>query len=454
MNEYNLYRRVPVWMQHILIGLKARSKERKRLNRSFCTQMYQQLLVSQYWSAEQIRAYQDTYVQLIVREAIEQVPYYQKLSKSLGLDAQDIKGVSDLQFLPVLEKSILRGNETEFVNPGIPSSRLIRGTTSGTTGTPLKLYYTRETFSKRWAFELRLRNWAGLKQVYHPRRAVFTGKDFIPQETKQAVYWRYARPLNSLMCSSYHISSQTARHYAQALARFAPEFIDGFPSALTALARICLHKGYPLPRVQAIRVSAEVLTEADRACLEQAFQAPVFNQYGSSESSIFCSDNPQGEMLIHPEFGHVEILPDGQILTTSFMNPVMPLIRYRIGDCVQLAGEGSSTALGRHFPRLQAVLGRADDVLNIRGKRIARLGGIWQDLDGLIESQIVLAGSDLLQLNLVVDERFKKPAYQRLIRERLHKKIGADIQVEFAYMDKIPRGENGKFKAIKNSIIG
>jgi len=262
-----------------------------------------------------------------------------------------------------------------------------------------------------------------------------------------------------LLLSTSDIRIDSARKYAEAMVKWNPEFIDGYPSSISVLAKLCLENNIELPKVKAIRVSAETLFEEDRKIIESAFQAKVFNQYGSSESSCFCSDNEYGQMLIHPEYGIFEVLREsedttagygeqGRVVTTSFMNPVMPLIRYELGDIVVKSDEKPRSLNGGHFEVLDTVCGRIDDVLFIEGiGYLGRLDPVFKNIEGIIEAQIILESKNEMNIQFVPDTGYKEST-TLLLEQNLRKKVGHDIQIRFEKRERIPRGPNGKFKAV------
>lgn len=453
-NKENIYGRLPLFLQNLIISYKGYEFENKRVNKSLALEHYKFLLESQFWSEEQILRYQTLMLQNILKEAFLNVPYYIELSKNTNLDYRDIKTLEDLKYLPILEKKHIRGNEQQFIHKNIKSRNLLRTNTSGTTGTPMKLYYTKNSFSMRWAFELRLRKWAKLDNIYHPRRVQFTGRDIVPNNWKNNVIWRYNKPSNTLHCSTSHINQKTVKHLSKAIKDFQPEFIDGYPSAISTLARLCIEKGYLLPKVNAVRVSAETLFDEDRIVIEEAFQAKVFNQYGSSESSCFGCDNEHGEMLIHPEFGVFETKDFKntgeevrEVITTSFMNPNMPLIRYRLGDLVKI-GKKNSSSHGKNFLHIESVVGRTDDILFIPNIGfIGRLDPVFKGIEGIIEAQILLEKNNVMIVKIVPNDDFTKYQKKEFLNN-IRKKVGNSINIKFSYVKEIERGPNGKFKSV------
>lgn len=460
MDLKKVYDNSPLLLQHLMLSIKGLQAENSRINKKETLEHLDFLLKSQYWSKDEIINYQNQQLQMIMKEAFDNVPYYIDLSKKTGLDYRDIKTQDDLKLLPVLKKENIRGNEKNFINKN--AVNILNGSTSGSTGSPMKLFFTKESFSKRWAFELRLRQWAALKDAYEPRRVQFTGRDFIDKNNDKKVFWRYNYFLNTMHVSSFYINYDTAPALAAAIVKYKPEFIDGYPSSIAMLAKICLEKSIPLPGVKAVRVSAELLCDEDRRLIETAFSCKVFNQYGSAESSIFACDNEFGEMIISPEYGVTEILDangnevsageKGSVITTSFMNPNMPLIRYSLGDIVE-KGSVISSKYGSNFERINYVDGRNDDVIFIKGKGyISRLGFLVKGMDSIYESQVVLEKGDLVNVRIVPTPKFNKDEENKLFKQ-LEKILGQEVAIKITVVKEIAKGPNGKFKYVINNTL-
>ena len=452
-----LYRISPVWTQDALVSAKGWLNETRRIDRAVAQKHYQLLLESQYWSESDLAAFQLSELRSLLDYSFKSVPYYRELSNRLNMRAQDFKSLDDLSNLPTLSKQQVRGNERQFIADEFAQKRLLRAFTSGTTGTPLSLYSRPEFFARRWAFELRLRNWAGLENPEKPRRAQFTGQT-ICAPTEKSRFWRRNIPGNSLLLSTIHISKTTAEAYATALMDFAPDFIDGYPSAISLLARICREHDYALPRVRAIRVSAETLFPEDMKVIEDAFQGKVFNQYGASESACFCSFNKHQEMVVHPEFGILEVLDSagrksaynecGTVVTTAFVNRAMPLVRYELGDSISLSSSKPSCPEGAGFQRVNEVQGRNDDSIAIPGVgEVGRMDTIFKGLTGIVEAQIVRHEPDRMVVYVAKDGNWNSESHRRLL-SKLRAKVGAEIRLDIELVDSIKRGPNGKFRAV------
>src|SRR5438045_1385471 len=100
----------------------------------------------------------------------------------------------------------------------------------------------------------------------------------------------------------------------------------------------------------AVHTNAEPLLTGQREAIAAAFRCPVRETYGMAETVAAASECPNGTLHQWPEFGHVEIMPDGELICTGLLNSDMPLIRYRVGDRGNPPANGGACACGRSLP--------------------------------------------------------------------------------------------------------
>jgi phenylacetate-CoA ligase len=415
---------------------------------------------SQFWSEDQFTSHQSPQLRELLTHAFTSVPHYIDLRRQLQCDPEDFRTVEDLRRLPILEKQQLRGSEPRFRSTKYPDGICNSCHTSGTTGTPITTFETRASFARRWAFVARLRNWAGVSNPFYPRRAQFTGRD-ITSGKRKPIYWRRNYPGNALLLSTTNISRDSVAGYAKALREFRPELVEGYPSALRILARMAATEGHDLPKVRAVIVSSETVSDATRTEIEAAFGCRSYNQYAASEPSCFWCDCEHGVMHENSEYGMSEILDEngndvgpgehGEVVVTSFLNPAMPLIRYRLGD-IAVRGSKTRCSCGRSMPRIESVLGRRDDVLTIPGRgHIGRMDPVFKGVTKIIESQIVQDSFERIRVLVVPAEGYSSEVEHKL-RTNIVKKVGADITVDIIKVAAIPRGANGKFRSVVSHV--
>lgn len=455
----SLYAHAPRWAQNLMVSGQGFMHNHRRWDVNLGRRFLAELLDSQWWDEQQFLEDQNRRLKEFVHRAAARVPFYTELFRKHGIDPDSIQTIEDLSRLPILEKRAIREQPTGFLDGGKVRSSWNRLFTSGTTGSPLDLYSSRESFTRIWSFVFRLRSWAGLTDPIFPRRVQFTGRDIVPDKQIHAngVFWRHNIPGNALLMSTSHLSQETVPAYVAAMRSFGPELIDGYPSALTIVARIARAIGLVLPRPRAIITSAETLHPEDRADIEQGFGCAVFDQYASSDTAAFICNCEHGSLHINPEFGVCEILtPDGtparegeegEIVATSFCNTEQVFIRYRIGD-LAVAGPSTPCECGRRMPRVEAITGRVDDVLYVPDRGwLGRFDPIFKGLRGIHEAQIVQESLDLIRIKIVAAADFDAAAEAALV-VNLRRKVGMSVALEVERVREVPRGPNGKFRSV------
>lgn len=454
MKMYDLYSRVPVALQELLLSAYGARLRWQRYGRGHA-KMLTALQQTEYADASQIHALQRASLSSLLSHAAATVPYYRRLGMSSRTSTDQ-----DLRNWPILEKQTVRAEQNALLSDGFDPEKLISVNTSGTTGTPITIKCTREALQKNYAFFERSKRWAGVGSG--ARVATFAGRPIVPEKAA-APYWRRNYSSNTLLMSSYHVGYATAPAYLGALTEFAPDLIDSYPSAVDALARYILDTGASAPSPRAIITSSETLDDAARARLEQAFTCDVYDQYGAAEMATYVTQCKSHVYHVNPEFGILELLDDdgrqvsegetGQMVATGFLNSAMPLIRYATGDYAE-RGPDAMCECGRSFPRISRIGGRMDDVvITPDGNRIGRLDPIFKGLDGVSESQIVQDAADHLTIELVPLRQLDATQLESLQRE-LRLRVGARMRLDIRLVESIPRTKSGKRRLVVNMIHG
>jgi phenylacetate-CoA ligase len=454
-----VYGHSPIWLQNLMISAQGFAFNHGRLDVGLGRVFLSELRASQWWTVDRFEAYQNEKLREHITYAAKNVPHYADLFKKEGIDPASIRSREDLARIPLLEKSTVRENPTRFLRGGKPSRSWNEFFTSGTTGSPIKLYSSRESFSRVWSFVFRLREWADLDDGLFPRRIQFTGRDIVPDKkiSARGVYWRTNLPGNALLMSTTHLSQESVPAYVNAMNDFKPELVDGYPSAILIVARVARALGLELPQPKAIITSAETLFDSHRREIEAAFGCRVFNQYAASDTSSFICDCEHGTLHVNPEFGICEILnengkpakpgEEGEIVATSFCNKEQVLIRYRIGDRA-IQGPRDTCACGRFMPRVQEITGREDDTLFIPGRGfVGRFDPVFKGVTGIYEAQIIHESLDTLKVKLVPAIDFDPEAEHNLLTN-LRLKVGSQIAIVIEKAHELPRGPNGKFRSV------
>ena len=322
-------------------------------------------------SRDEIAALQLTRMRATLNRAYENVAHYKRRFDDAGVSPADLKSLGDLARFPFTVKDDLRLNYP-FELFAVPRKRVIRiHASSGTTGIPTVVGYTRAD----------LDTWAGL--VARCLRAAGVR----PGDMVQVAYGYglftgglgFHGGAEKLGCTVIPASGGFTERQVGMIRDFEPRVIAATPSYMLALAdefeRVRMD-----PRRSSLQIGmhgAEPWTEAMRQEIEARFAMQAIDNYGCSEAigpgvSVECVESKDGlhiwedhfyPEIVDPETGAV--LPDGEpgeLVITSLTKEACPIIRYRTRDLTRLL-----PGTARSMRRMQRVAGRNDDMLIIRG---------------------------------------------------------------------------------------
>jgi phenylacetate-CoA ligase len=449
-----IYSRLPVSLQNAAISLYGMKLRKLRYGGSY-PQIAKEVAESQHLDAHQMRKLMETRLRALLQNAFVHVPYYRNLARENGINYQDADLTSFAQLIPTLSKQVVRNAPEGFVSTAIPPDQLTYINTSGSSGSPLPVATTRTAIQRNYAFFARYLAWHGVDPKDHG--VTFAGRLLVPMSQAKPPFWRYNRAMDTLLCSSYHLSEEWLGEYVRAIAEFRPKFIDSYPSALATLATYMNRNGLAQKiRPKVIITSSETLLDSQREEIERAFGCPIRDHYGCAEMAALITQCERGTYHVNPDFGIVEILREdgtpceigevGDICCTGFVNGAMPLIRYLIGDRAETIA--NNCACGRAFPAIGRLHGRMDDVIvTPDGRQVGRLDPAFKGGSGIREAQIVQTHIDRIRVLVVPDAAFTKDVAESLKKE-LQRRLSEDMQITIETVAAIPRQRNGKFRSV------
>ena len=201
----SIYAQLPVWLQNVAVSVQGAIYQRQRFGQAFRDE-YALLKGTEMAPPLQLELLQTARLKRMLAHASACVPFYRSSIESnhpARLRAGDWSAFHDI---PITEKSDLRRDPLQFCAGGSYQKGWIPWHTSGTTGTPLTLYYERAAVSRQYAYVERYREQAGVSRF--ERRAQFTGNMIVPGD-RPSSYWRYDIANRALMLSTVHLNSET-----------------------------------------------------------------------------------------------------------------------------------------------------------------------------------------------------------------------------------------------------
>lgn len=450
-----IYYQLPVGLQNVFLstyGLYLLKIRHGKQYFDFLRQIKGHLSLSK----EEIEEIQWKLFSNLLADSQKYVPYYREVLKDISV--QEIKCIDDLQKLPLLEKEVLRTSPESLIDERYEKKKLLVVHTTGTTGTPLKIYCTPEIIKKNYAFYSRFLQQAGIN--YLGKRATFGGRIVVPHAQDKPPFWRYSFFQKNILFSSYHLTEKNIPSYITALRKIQPEYIDTYPSSLFTIAKYAQQQGISLEGItMAITTSAETLFAEQRKVIEDVFGVKIFDQYGAAEMCVFVGQCSHGSYHVHSDYAIIEFIredgspanpgEEAEVVCTGLINSVMPLIRYRIGDRAVLSDR--QCECGSHFPVVEKIIGRADDViLTPDGRRIGRLSPVLKGFP-VKEAQYRQKVIDEIDIFFVKDQGFNVDTENKIIIE-LKKRLGDKIKINIYYVEVIERSKGEKLKSIISEL--
>jgi phenylacetate-CoA ligase len=435
-------------------------RERRRRHGAYYSRYFQGLENSQGWNTQQLLEHQWRSLKGFLVHAGKNSPYYTALFDQYGFSPERMTSPAEMARLPILSKPVFRDNLSRIISGNFVTAQAHWVQTGGTTGFGLRFPETWECFQREYAFRFHNYHCGGIE--LGDRWAICAGHPVANSNRTRPPFWVRDYSNNWLLMSSFHLTEANLRSYVDALARFQPDMIGGYPSSVYLLA--LANEAYGR-RVQpkAVFTSSETLLDFQRKLIETSFDCKAYTYYGNGERSAFIAECQKGRLHLKLEYSLVEFLDDSgeyakpgtsaRMICTGFGNYATPLVRYDIGDVVVVA-EDQRCECGRGGILLDQLVGRIEDyVITPDGRFVgpAGLSLVFKEEWNVRMAQIVQQDLCRILIRIV-----REPAYTRadeaLILKEARLRLGSLIAIEFEYVNDIPRSRAGKFPFVVSKL--
>ncbi len=388
--------------------------------------------------------------------ASENSLFYKEKYSAVGLNPKNVRYLKDWEKIPILKREEIRQNVDRLLTCSPKEKYLGKSTTGGTTGAPLTVYTDKRI--PREALAWRMLNWWGI----HPW-------------DNGAYLWRMRHrpglhsflnhlawfPTQKFRFDCTFIDQMGTEAFIKSFNRLKPPLLQGYTGAIAQLAIYLLEHPQQIHSPKAIWVTSSPLGKLQRQQIELAFQAPVYDQYGSCEVPHMAAQcAAKGPLHIHYDAVHLEFVDDnnkpvpcgemGRILVTDLENFSFPLIRYENGDTGRaLPGKCDC---GINLPIMDAVAGRQSDILilpdgsTINGEYLTT---IFDDFPEAIRQFQVKQDIDYnIMINYIPNPTFAEfDSVIKRIEKDFIAKVKSKVGVTFRPVDKI-ENDRGKTRFI------
>jgi phenylacetate-CoA ligase len=414
---------------------------------------------SQWLKPQEMKAYQEEKLRQLVVHSYYHVPFYREMFDSRGLKPEDIRTIKDLERLPIMDKGIVRENlHMGLLSNSHDKRRILRVTTSGSTGEPFTIYAEKKQLEMRAAATVRAMEWTGWRfgdsqvRLWHKHLGMKSSE--VLKEQLDAFFMRRH------FIPAYEISENNLGTFLEEVMRHKPVLLDGYAESYNIISQYLRKGGYKGHKPRGIISSGQTLPLQSRQRIEEAFGCKVYDKYGAREFAggiaYQCSEQAENYHVV-AECSIIEIVDKdgkavrpgemGTVLVTELNNYALPLIRFKLGDFAIAVDQNTACPCGRGLPligpiqgRIQATIVGADKQL-IPGTFFARL---FADYDYAIRQfQVEQYELGKVTLKIVKANRYTDDVLKRVLAE-IHRHLGKDIEVSVEFVDVIHLGRTGK----------
>ena len=386
-----------------------------------------------------LKALQFKRLQAVLERVYNNVPFYKASFEKAGVTPESVKSLDDLQLLPFTTKQDMR-DSYPYGLFAAPLEEIVRiHASSGTTGKPTVVGYTRKDIDT-WS-ELMARSFvaAGAHKgdIIHNAYGygLFTGG--------LGAHYGAER----LGASVIPISGGNTKRQIMIMQDFGSTVLTCTPSYSLFMAEEAKSEGINFQNLK-LRVGifgAEPWSEAMRGEIEEKLNLAAIDIYGLSEImgpgvAIECIEAKKGlhiwedhfiPEIINPETGQCLAEGEqGELVITTITKQGIPLIRYRTRDITSLTYE--PCLCGRTHARITRMSGRSDDMLIIRGVNVfpSQIESILVGIEGVEPHYLLVVDRqdnlDTLEVQVEVDEQLFSDEIKVL--QRLSRRIEKEIK--------------------------
>ena len=370
------------------------------------------LMQSDFMKREDLQKLQQKRLQTLLVHAKKYSPYYAKVLEDTEVENFSLK---DITKLPILDKQTLRSELKEIENNPF-NEKAFASSTSGSTGESMKFIRNLDWDGASRAVQIRGFSWYGIKPWM--KNLYFWG--FNASWKKLIVIRLLDFLVNRKRIFSY--DDETMQKTEKFL--HGANYIEGYSSAIFTMAQYFSKQGKKFDNIKMVKGTSEKIYDAYQKPVNDVFGTRLISEYGSAEAGIIAFECPEGKMHIAMENVIVEEL-DNKILVTNLFSFSLPIIRYDLGDYIELAKE-KVCSCGREHQVINEVTGRVGT--NIEGykssypalylyyvfKNISLGYGInvgynsCQDKEGKLNINVVYEGDEEEQLRKYINEEVEK----------------------------------------------
>ncbi|SHE64491.1 phenylacetate-CoA ligase [Psychroflexus salarius] len=398
-----------------------------------------------YYNSSNFNNHKNDKLNALLRYAVTNSSFYTSYAKYKNFDE-----------IPVLKKEHIKENYEKFISKNFEKSKLYTGSTSGSTGSPLRFFYSQQKKDIRQAELIFFNKWAGYEVgMKHALNAIGS----------------YKSKLKLFLQNEYLIDpSKIDKHFLIAFKKIIVDknvkFYIGYPSVIREIASYCQQlKLTPKDfRLKGIISTGEPLDEYTRELAQNIFGCKVLSRYSSLEFGVLAHEcSEENSFHLNDVDYHIEVFDlekdiplekpgVGRLIITDLYNYAFPLIRYEIGDLAEISK--LNCKCGKNGRVLKSLNGRiVDSLIDSEGRKLSygHINMLMFPFQDKVE-RFQFVQESLTEINLKIQTKANPNQFNDL-RSHLINEFGKKIKLHISFVTFIDAFKSGKKPFIVNKVL-
>jgi phenylacetate-CoA ligase len=309
---------------------------------------YEKLKYNESLEKDEILEIQQKKLFELIKFAKKHSPYWTSLLKDLDFDSEIF--LEEFKKIPIQDKNLYLKNKSSIIS-NYKFSKIFYAKTSGTSGVRLNFPKNEEWDSFTRAAVFQGYSWHGVSpwdfNIY------FWGiiPNFLPKlkiRFLDALQFRFRVFLikKSSLFMIFNLSNKI-------------KYIEGYSSMVYNFAKMVRDnkKEYLFKNLKLVKGTSETIHQSYKNLIKDVFKLNFISEYGAAESGVIAFGCKNDKMHLNSEGVFVEIDENNEIIVTNLVSKSFPVIRYKLGDFVEIDNEKCDCGLPS--PVLKSVSGRS-----------------------------------------------------------------------------------------------
>ena len=404
----------------------------------------------QWLPAPELERLQRERLKRMLEFARNNVSFYKAMPPPVADPFEDIKR------FPVMHKRDINENVEQILTQ--PKEMLIAESGSGSSGIQGTVYMDAAAQASQRAMQMLWFEWSGYRMGDSILQTGMTMNRGFVKGIKDYL-------LNTAYISAFNLDASAVEVVLRDLEKSPRTYLFGYASSLYVLAETALELDISDIKFARAVSWGDKLFPHFREKIRRAFGCETLDTYGCTEGAMVAAECSNGKYHLSTNQNYIEVVDDqgqpvprgqmGKVLATRLDNFAMPLIRYYLGDLVELeTPDCPLCACGRETPLLRRVIGRDTDIVRTRGGKqmiVHFFTAIFEHVPEIQQFKVVQKNLDGIEIQYIPAENFTATVLPA-VESKICAHLGENFPVRWVETEHIEPTGSGKPQIIQSFL--